>query len=86
MNNSSVVSKIGIVLMASGGLIIVSILLSLVILGSWRELPEIFQLWGSFIRSFSNIPLIGNFVHVLWGLFLLPGYLIFLLGKGKDGT
>jgi len=81
MKNGSWIEKSGIALMILGGVCIAFILLSVMITGSWSKTPEIVQIWGSFVRSISDIPIIGNFTIVLWGVFLVPGFLIMRLGK-----
>ncbi len=86
MKIGSWITNSGIALMILGGLCIAFILLSVMITGSWSKTPEIIQIWGSILRPISDIPIIGNFIHVLWGVFLVPGYLITLLGKRiEDG-
>jgi len=84
MKSSSLITKFGFVLLILGGLCIAFILGSVLITGSWSKTPEIVQVWGSILRPIGDIPIIGNFTFVLWGVFLIPGYLIIRLGKKFD--
>ena len=43
------------------------------VFGSWRELPPTLQTWGEILRVVNEVPVLGFFSHLLWGVFLLPG-------------
>jgi len=67
--------------MALGGICIAVIFIWVAVAGSWSRTPDLIQLWGSILRLVSDIPIIGNFSLIIWGIFLLPGFLILQLGK-----
>ena len=86
MKNSSWITKCGIIFLYLGGSSIALILISVLVTGSWNKSPEIVQEWGHILRTVADIPIIGNFTLLLWGVFLVPGYLILLFGKKFENT
>ena len=76
-----IIRGFGFVLVVLGGLCIAFILLSVMITGSWSNAPEIVQIWGTVLRVFVDIPIIGNFTWFFWLLvFVGPGGFIVILG------
>lgn len=80
MKNRSPITNSAYGLLILGGIFIAFIIISVLISGSWSKTPEIVQIWGSFIRSIGEIPIIGTFSFIFWGIFLLPGYFLLILG------
>jgi hypothetical protein len=76
--------KVGSVLILFGAVLIVIIFGWVLFAGGWENTPEIIQGWGRFVRGFSEIPVIGNLVWILWVVvFIGPGFLVKALGENK---
>ena len=58
MKNRSLITNSAYGLLILGGIFIAFIITSVLISGSWSKTPEIVQIWGSFIRSIDEIPII----------------------------
>lgn len=74
--------KLGLILMCSGAGIMAVIFAWVLVVGGWSNTPKLIQFWGSIVRSFSDIPIIGNLSIILWVIvFIGPGWLLQLLGE-----
>ena len=52
--------------------------------GSWSKTPTIIQAWGHFLEAFSELPFVGGFSLILWGVFVAPGFLILAIADRKQ--
>ena len=52
--------------------------------GSWSKTPTIIQAWGHFLEAFSELPFVGGFSLILWGVFVAPGFLILAIVDRKQ--
>jgi len=68
-------------LLITGIGIICIILVWVFVAGSWSRTPDVIQAWGNFLRPIGDIPIIGNFTFLLWGIFLVPGLLCSLAAQ-----
>jgi hypothetical protein len=68
-------------LLITGIGIICIILVWVFVAGSWSRTPDVIQAWGNFLRPIGDIPIVGNFAFMLWGIFLVPGLLCSLAAQ-----
>ncbi|MDC0644711.1 hypothetical protein OAP53_00370 [Alphaproteobacteria bacterium] len=68
-------------LLITGTGIICTILIWVFVAGSWSRTPDVIQAWGNFLRPIGDIPIVGNFAFMLWGIFLVPGLLCSLAAQ-----
>ena len=77
----TVLMVVGIVLMGVGAALIAGIFATVILSGGWNQTPSIIREFGIIIGSFSDIPILGNFVWLLWiVVFIGPGAAIRIFG------
>ncbi|MDC1407930.1 hypothetical protein N8524_06350 [Candidatus Puniceispirillum sp.] len=79
--NPNTLTTLSKLLLYAGIGIICIILAWVFVAGSWSRTPDIIQTWGNFLRPIGDIPIIGNFAFMLWGIFLVPGLLCSLAAQ-----
>ena len=81
-NVSAILRKTGGAMMLLGGIALAAVFLTVLISGGWSNTPDLIRTFGEFVRSFSDIPILGNFVLIIWVLvFVGPGLCVQFLGN-----
>ena len=81
--SQTILHKLAQILLGLGFGIILLILCWVFVAGSWGATPAIIQAWGSFLRSFNELPVVGGLSLLSWAVFLAPGFFLALIANRR---